>query len=319
MKKIYYLPNRLSNTLYSYEYLCELNEMLKDHHQTKIRLSLKSTTFIQPNLIAVLGFIIENAKLNGNSIILCDLQPQIKTLLKNYQFIEKTSLNKEHYMPYKTFKHSELQAFDLYIESALTYIKDIKLKDLIKTRLTEIFVNGVNHGILNPTANEKKKVIESTKFNDLDVKQPLNAETEYLEQIAEGALSDKMSVYSSKVQRLGEVYVCGTINLSCDWLFITIVNRGATFYENVESVYPKIKNYERYECIKWAMEPFNGTKKRPGVGLSVITKELYFKGGYCYCISGDGYYEIKKKKGHSMPFYLNGTIMTLGFPLKNLV
>lgn len=114
------------------------------------------------------------------------------------------------------------------------------------------------------------------------------------------------------------VFTCGQYYPTNNRLDFTIVDLGKTIKTGVNNFLKK--NLSGIECIVWAVEEGNTTKRRTipgGLGLSLIRGFLKINGGMIQIISADGYWEqrINSVDKKALPKNFPGTIVNLEFNL----
>ncbi|MGL4372311.1 MAG: hypothetical protein ACRCS6_00920 [Turicibacter sp.] len=259
------LPKKLWNHEQSMSYLTQLNNQLKTFKNTMIRVSFSQTVFIQPNILAILGCILDDAKPQGNTIVLIEMKPKIKKLLYDYQFIRTQTKTPCHYISYQTFNQVEKDNFLEYLTQELSFLPSDS-SQFILSRAIELFENATRH-----SQNENLKI-----------------------------------------------YMCGYCNLNQDWLYLSIVNKGNTFYDNVPKVFKTLNLIKQYEAIQWGC--FNGHSSvgAGGIGLSMIEESIRHANGFLWILSGLGYYDSHKQVFKEFEDKFDGTVITIGIPLMKL-
>lgn len=114
------------------------------------------------------------------------------------------------------------------------------------------------------------------------------------------------------------IHTCGQFYPTRKKLHITIVDKGKTIVANVREHLGENKGAS--DCIEWAMEKGNTTKKGNtpgGLGLGLIFEFINLNKGKIQMISSNGYWELRegKIKKYDLNFSFDGTIANIEFDL----
>ena len=120
--------------------------------------------------------------------------------------------------------------------------------------------------------------------------------------------------------RSENIFSCGQYYPKQKRLDFTIVNVGITIQKNVNTFLKK--NLTASECIAWAAEEGNTTKKGAipgGLGIVLIREFVKVNRGRVQIVSADGYWEQNIETNSTKQFSCNfpGTIVNLEFSLKD--
>jgi hypothetical protein len=212
-------------------------------------------------------------------------------------------------------------------------IVNLELKPYIKSTF-------LNNGFLEFIRNEKTRKNEHSgvPFAKYDMKNEKEFEdyiykyilsTQNIPKMSEGAkkkiFRSIFELYQNSVMHSGadQIYVCGQYYFRKGRLALTMVEFGNTFKSNVQGYKLNFSLYTGAECIEWAVESGNTTKKinnAGGLGLDLIRDFLNMNQGKLQINSADGYWEEKKgvKFVRECDFNFPGSIVNIEFNLRDL-
>lgn len=197
----------------------------------------------------------------------------------------------------------------------------------------------LNNGFLEFIQNEKTRTFQHSgvPFASYDMKNEADFEqyiykyilsTQKIPNMSDGTkkkiFRSIFELYQNSVMHsdADQIYVCGQYFLTKGRLALTMVEFGRTFKSNVQQHKRKFANYTAHECIKWAVESGNTTKKETnagGLGLDLIRDFLRKNEGKLQINSAEGYWE--EKKGHIFAqecnFNFPGSIVNIEFNLRD--
>ena len=116
------------------------------------------------------------------------------------------------------------------------------------------------------------------------------------------------------------IHTCG--QFKNNKLSIAIVDSGISIINNVKT-YLKDEHIQSCDCIQWAMEKGNTTKKGDipgGLGLDIIFQFISLNKGRAQILSSNGYWELKAGKEpikEVLKYGFDGTIAILEFNLND--
>lgn len=131
-------------------------------------------------------------------------------------------------------------------------------------------------------------------------------------------------IYQNSVMHSGAKhnFVCGQYFNYRGTLALTMVEIGHTFKDNVCAHHPDFKTMSGMECLEWAVQKGNTTKKADetgGLGLDLIREFLKLNKGKLQILSADGYWE--EKKGVNFAVNCNtsfqGSVVNIEFNLRD--
>src|SRR5690606_5753258 len=127
MPHIVYIPQRVTSAVGGYELLLRFHNDLSSAQNQVIHISFKYVTWLEANLCAILGAIIEELEARGNSVTLIDCEKfqQKSDILSRNGFFKyygvEISTTREHKTPisYKKFREKEAISYNQYIQNEL--------------------------------------------------------------------------------------------------------------------------------------------------------------------------------------------------------
>lgn len=120
--KLIEMPSKLQNNFFTIQFFCQLDQEIEALNNGILKLSFKETCFIQPTMIAVIGFYVDLAKNKGNQVIFMGASKQIQANI-----------------PLRTFKSSNQEVFESYLDSAFPKIDSDNSMLYVCAYLSEIF------------------------------------------------------------------------------------------------------------------------------------------------------------------------------------
>lgn len=156
---IHIMPKKMKNKKGIYEFISVLYNTFKNKSHSKISLDFKSTTYIDPAIIAPLGLILTRIKSNKNNIYFKNLSNFNIKYLNKFGLIEidnKNSFNINNTIKYKTFDDNDFENFKKYLLNQLNELKDRELIETLIIYLGELFENVRMHSNSNKRYKNKK-------------------------------------------------------------------------------------------------------------------------------------------------------------------
>lgn len=154
-----YIPSKVTSSVNGYELLLRLQNDLSSFKNLTIELSFKNVVWLEANLTAVVGAIIEDLENRGNVIKLVDCEDfqNKNSILSRNGFFSYYGLDFKHHgfgstqITYKKFGEGESRAYNEYIQKELIEKSDFPnhsklLGDKIKENIFELFENARTHG-----------------------------------------------------------------------------------------------------------------------------------------------------------------------------
>lgn len=159
---ISYIPRKITSAISGYELLLRLHNDLSSSENQKIQISFKYVTWLEANLCAILGAIIEELESRGNEVSLVDCESfhEVSDILSRNGFFRHYKINlpivQEHRTPisYRMFKEKEAVSYNKYIQEELINNPEFPrhsdgLGKKIKENIYELFENARTHGKCN--------------------------------------------------------------------------------------------------------------------------------------------------------------------------
>ncbi|MGO3155794.1 hypothetical protein [Mesonia sp.] len=159
---ISYIPSRITSAVEGYELLLRLHNDLSSVQNKEIHISFKYVIWLEANLCAILGAIIEALEARSNVVRLIDYEKfhQKSDILSRNGFFNQHDVKipptRSHKTPisYKKFKEKEAIPYNQYIQSELIKNPEFpnhseKLGKKIKENIFELFENARTHGKCN--------------------------------------------------------------------------------------------------------------------------------------------------------------------------
>ena len=159
MKLKFYIPSKITSSINGYELLLRLQNDLSRFHNQEIELSFKNVIWLEANLTAIVGAVIEDLENRKNTVKLieCENFHNKNDILSRNGFFPHHGV---HLYPnrsgstqisYKKFKEKESTAYNDYIQKELLNKPDFpkhskRLGDKIKENIYELFENARTHG-----------------------------------------------------------------------------------------------------------------------------------------------------------------------------
>ncbi len=275
MPNVFKFPKSLRNNPISYSCIVDFYNAWKNFKGQCIAIDLKETTYIEANIVALLGAMFDD--LTGvnylNSILISKLNSEVETILKKNNFLsyfgyERIEDTYDTTVEYKKIKASRINEFVEYLNANLfttTKFPSIPpaLKRILISSMAEIFVNAGMH-----------------------------SGCEYVYMCGQVFPRDGRLDFS--IVNMGK-----TIKENVD----DFINQGSTIY-NVTST----------NAINWAVKPRSTTKMNEsgGFGLSKTIDFITKNKGDLLIISDDGCWELNSEGEVSMQLLtnkFNGTIV----------
>lgn len=277
MKRIE-ICTRVSSDYAGYNFLAELNFKLQQYAFETIVLDFSHNTWFEANLCAALGAIINQANTRFNNISIENIAPKQKDIFSRNHFL--ASLGGEKIKDYN----------DTTIKYRRNKLSDDKL---IKEFLFNELINKPDFPKLSSAA--KNEIIRSI-----------------------------FEIYSNAIIHGDclEVFSCGQFypRKTPPRIDFTIVDMGITLKRNVNEYLQA--NKTGIEAIQWALEENNTTKRKEnnipgGLGLKLICDFARLNNGKVQIVSGDGYWQLSKKKEESftLAYPFPGTLVNLEYNL----
>lgn len=154
-----YMPSKVTSSINGYELLLRLQNDLSAYKNNSIELSFRNVLWLEANLTAIVGAIIEDLENRGNVVSLTDcdyFQSRNDILTRNGFFpYYGVSIPQKTYsstqIAYKKFKEKQSKAYNEYIQNELIENTDFprhskRLGDKIKENIYELFENARTHG-----------------------------------------------------------------------------------------------------------------------------------------------------------------------------
>ena len=303
MEYEYIFPKKIKNNKNIYTFLGVFNDTYKNVKNSTIYINFQSTYWIDLNLIAPLGMILENIKSKNNKIYLRNLSKALINIFSLTDFRKYRDKNDIFYsnsniLPYVTLSGEETDVFQAYICEQLNKFinSDISKKIVIK-RIMEIFINIKLH--------------------------------------ARNSSSNKYGKY--------EVFFSGFYKSDTKEIIFTIANQGLSFRESIErhvdvsminsmfrTILKKDNNITDDDYISLALKKGFSTKEGNvpgGMGLFYLQEFINDIAGSLIVMSGKGYYETNYAQRKDAPYrpitktldsHFQGSIITAIMPLDNL-
>ena len=278
--QVIYFPSHLKTDEEGFTLLAQL------HHQTAVKgryvLDFSDVHWIEANLCAVLGAIVQQNRKNGSTFKFANWEEKhfLKHTLKNNGFLnildERNKLNpnpkrKNSGIPFRSFDLKDEDAVEEYIYK---YV-------LLSEQVPEM------------TDGAKKKIYRSI-----------------------------FEIYQNSVIHSGakEIFVCGQFYVNKKRMALTMVELGKTFKDNVCNYKEEHKDFTACNCIEWAVESGNSTKGNNtpgGLGIDLIRDFLVKNEGKLQICSSNGYWQEKKgvKFVESISSSFEGSIVNIEFNL----
>ncbi len=159
---ISYIPQRITSAVEGYELLLRLHNDLSAAQNQIIHISFKYVIWLEANLCAILGAIIEELETRGNIVKLIDCEKfhQKSDILSRNGFFKhygvQISTTREHKTPisYRMFKEKDAIPYNQYIQAELIDNPEFprhseRLGKKIKENIYELFENARTHGKCN--------------------------------------------------------------------------------------------------------------------------------------------------------------------------
>lgn len=156
---ISYIPQRITSAITGYESLLRLHNDLSSAQKQEIQISFKNVVWLEANLCAILGAIIEELESRGNEVTLVDCERfhEKSDILSRNGFFKHYGVQiptvREHKTPisYKMFKEKEAVLYNQYIQAELIDNPEFPrhsegLGKKIKENIYELFENARTHG-----------------------------------------------------------------------------------------------------------------------------------------------------------------------------
>jgi len=156
---ISYIPSQITSAVEGYELLLRLHNDLSSAQNQMIQISFKYVIWLEANLCAILGALIEALESRGNVVTLIDCEKfqQKSDILSRNGFFEYYGIQiptiREHKTPisYKKFKEKEAIPYNQYILAELINNPEFprhseRLGKKIKENIYELFENARTHG-----------------------------------------------------------------------------------------------------------------------------------------------------------------------------
>lgn len=157
-----YIPSRVTSAVAGYESLLRLHNDLSSAQNQVIQISFKHVIWLEANLCAILGAIIEGLESRANVITLVDCEKfqQKSDILSRNGFFKhygvQIPITREHKTPisYRMFKEKEAIPYNRYIQEELIDNPAFprhseRLGKKIKENIYELFENARTHGKCN--------------------------------------------------------------------------------------------------------------------------------------------------------------------------
>ncbi len=132
----YDLPVKLTNSVYALNELSKLNEQLLRESTTKIYWT--KTIFVQPNILAILGLMIYQAKCKQHKVSFHELSLRVSHFLAKYQFIQSSVTSPTHFFTTSKFNKDEQTRFEMMINLKLAHLSD-EIRRYLTSRLLILF------------------------------------------------------------------------------------------------------------------------------------------------------------------------------------
>lgn len=139
--------------------LLRFHEDLSHLTNSNIIISFKNVSWIEANLVAILGAIIEDLEQKGNIINIVDRVKSSNDILIRNEFLTNygyaaISDKFSSQIPYRKFTHEQSNEYNLYIQKELLEKREfpkhsLKLQKEIKRNIYELFENARTHGRCN--------------------------------------------------------------------------------------------------------------------------------------------------------------------------
>ena len=155
----YYFPNKIISTIEGYELLLRFHEDLAHLRNSNIVISFKNVSWIEANLVAILGAIIEDLEQKGNIIKIIDRVKSANDILIRNEFLTNYGYQAiddkfSTQIPYRKFTHEQSEEYNFYIQKELLEKPEfpkhsLKLQKEIERNIYELFENARTHGRCN--------------------------------------------------------------------------------------------------------------------------------------------------------------------------
>lgn len=256
-----------------------------DCEDDKIILDFSSSSFIQNNLISILGLALEIQKNKTIKIT----KPKAKNImndLKNIGFLSKYSDGKN----------------EIDLDHTMIQYINIQQEDTDYFRFLEFFIKQLDKRVKNLSPELKKKITQ--KIIELFSNVFRHSESE-LGFFCSGQFDPSQKKFYITIAD-GGVTIKTKVNKYIEKLSI---KKNPNSSDNID-----YDAHNGYEAIRWALIDTNSTTGSGGFGLSLL-KELIMKSqGILEIVSNDGYYKIEKGEisGKVLKNEFKGTIINIG-------
>ncbi len=149
-------PKSIESNFEGYNALMDFYDKIKDLAFDEIILDFSNTRWLEANLIAILGAILNKAQSNPNNVRIENLSKEIESLLSRNHFLSHFGKLQildyyETTIKYRKFKITEEKLFKDYLDRELLSKKampdmSVLLRKKINESIFEIFNNAVIHG-----------------------------------------------------------------------------------------------------------------------------------------------------------------------------
>ena len=276
--RIEYLPSKITSEINGYELLLRLHNDLIIYENEDIQISFKNVLWLEANLVAILGAIIEDLEEKNNRVSLIQVDSYLKKndilhrngFLPHYGYEKiKSPNNMETQIPYKKFKEGEANLYNDYIQTKLLDNKEFqkhseRLGYEIKRNIFELFENARTHG------------------------------------------------------KCKNIHTCGQFYPTRKKLHITIVDSGKAIVTNVTNFLKEEMSPSECINWAMEIGNTTKVGNTPGgLGLGLIFEFINLNKGKMQIISSNGYWELRegKIKKYDLNFSFNGTIANLEFDI----
>ncbi len=112
-------PRKIANDIKTIEYISSLWYSLKKKQGKKIVLDVNKTIWIDSNMCAALGIILEKIK-QKNEVVIRGASPRLAKVLTNNRFLSKVEINnsinyKSPYIRYEKFWIKQKEKYEVYL------------------------------------------------------------------------------------------------------------------------------------------------------------------------------------------------------------